>query len=37
MSANGGRDDPIDSNIVSVRQNLSLTIDGGRPVPGIDG
>ena len=31
-----GRDDHMDANIESVRQNLPLIIDGGRPVPGLD-
>ena len=31
-----GRDDTMSPNIASVRQNLPLIVDGGRPVPGID-
>jgi hypothetical protein len=31
-----GRDDRMDANVVSVRQNLVLILDGGQPVSGID-
>jgi len=31
-----GRDDHMDSNVVSVRQNLALILDRGSPVAGID-
>jgi hypothetical protein len=31
-----GRDDRMDANIASVRQNLALIVDGGQPVPGLD-
>jgi hypothetical protein len=31
-----GRDDRMGPDIASVRQNLPLIIDGGRPVPGLD-
>jgi hypothetical protein len=31
-----GRDDHMDTNVVSVRQNLELILDRGQPVPGID-
>ncbi len=30
-----GRDDTMTSDVVSVRQNLDLIVDGGRPVPGL--
>jgi hypothetical protein len=30
-----GRDAHLDSHVVAVRQNLSLIIDDGRPVPGL--
>ena len=31
-----GRDDRMGTNVVSVRQNLVLILDGGQPVSGID-
>lgn len=31
-----GRDDSMSSNVVAVRQNLTLIVDGGAPVAGID-
>jgi len=31
-----GRDVTMTSNVKSVRQNLDLVVDGGRPVPGLD-
>jgi len=32
-----GRDVSMSSNVVSVRQNLDLLVDGGQPVPGLNG
>jgi hypothetical protein len=31
-----GRDATMTSDVVSVRQNLDLIVDGGQPVPGLD-
>ncbi len=31
-----GRDETMTPNVVSVRQNLDLVVDGGQPVPGLD-
>jgi len=31
-----GRDATLTSNVVSVRQNLDLIVDGGQPVPGLN-
>ena len=31
-----GRDFAVDPNIKTVRQNLDLMVDGGKPVPGLD-
>ncbi|MGO8863994.1 MAG: phosphodiester glycosidase family protein [Acidimicrobiales bacterium] len=31
-----GRDVTMTPNVVSVRQNLELLVDGGKPVPGLD-
>jgi hypothetical protein len=31
-----GRDLTMTANVVSVRQNLDLLVDGGKPVPGLD-
>src|SRR3984893_5858775 len=30
-----GRDDTMTADVVAVRQNLDLIVDGGRPVPGL--
>jgi len=32
-----GRDAVMTPNVVAVRQNLNLIVDGGQPVPGLDG
>ncbi|MGH9303747.1 MAG: phosphodiester glycosidase family protein, partial [Acidimicrobiales bacterium] len=34
--ADWGRDARLTNDVVAVRQNLSLLVDGGRPVPGLD-
>ena len=34
--ADWGRDATLTSNVVAVRQNLDLLVDGGRPVPGLN-
>jgi len=34
--ADWGRDAAMAPNVVSVRQNLSLLVDGGKPVPGLN-
>lgn len=32
-----GRDVHMTRDVIAVRQNLTLLVDGGRPVPGLDG
>ena len=34
--ADWGRDSTLTSNVVAVRQNLDLLVDGGKPVPGLN-
>ncbi len=34
--ADWGRDAKLTSNVVAVRQNLNLLVDGGKPVPGLN-
>lgn len=34
--ADWGRDATLTPNVVAVRQNLNLLVDGGRPVPGLN-
>ena len=34
--ADWGRDATLTSNVVAVRQNLELLVDGGKPVPGLN-
>jgi len=34
--ADWGRDARLTSNVVAVRQNLDLLVDGGKPVPGLN-
>ena len=34
--ADWGRDATLTSNVVAVRQNLQLLVDGGKPVPGLN-